>query len=183
MNEREREVEPPLHASRVAGDLAVGRVGEPDAVEQLLRSGLALVLPHALERGLQAQVVASGQKRVERRLLQGDADQAAHLRPVLDDVVAADASGPRSRGQQRRQHMDGRGLAGAVRAEEAVDLTWRDGDVDPVHRARAFLELANETLDLDPVLALHRPTLPPACRGQAGLRGSFDATTGLPPRW
>ena len=42
VDEREREVEPPLHAPGVARHLAVGRVDEPDSVEQLLRARLAL---------------------------------------------------------------------------------------------------------------------------------------------
>ena len=36
VDEREREVEPPLHAARVAADAAVGGVAEPDALEQLV---------------------------------------------------------------------------------------------------------------------------------------------------
>ena len=36
VHERQREVEPPLHAARVAADLAVGGVGQADALEQLV---------------------------------------------------------------------------------------------------------------------------------------------------
>ena len=42
VHERERKVEPPLHPARVAADLAVGRLAEADAVEQLLRPLLPL---------------------------------------------------------------------------------------------------------------------------------------------
>ena len=38
MDERERQVEAPLHPSGVALHLPVGRVGEPDAAEQLVRA-------------------------------------------------------------------------------------------------------------------------------------------------
>ena len=38
VDEREREVQPALHAARVAADAAVGRLGQPDALEQLLRA-------------------------------------------------------------------------------------------------------------------------------------------------
>ena len=58
VHEREREVEPALHAARVAADLAVGGVGEPDALDQLVAARAALGLRQALERGLQAHVVA-----------------------------------------------------------------------------------------------------------------------------
>jgi hypothetical protein len=128
-------------------------------------------------------MVTAGEERVERRLLQCDPDQPAHLRAVLHHVEAADARRSRGRRKKRGQNVDGRRLAGAVRTEEAVDLTRGDGDVDSVDRARAFLVLADEAFDLDPVLLRHRPTLPPAYSGQAGSRGSFAATTGFPPRW
>ena len=40
-------------------------------------------------------------------------------------------------------------LPGAVGAEEAVDLARLDPQVDPVHRARPFLELAHEADGFD----------------------------------
>ena len=76
MDEGEREVEAALHPSRVAGDLAVGGLDEPDAVQELLRTRLPLGLGDALQRGLQPQMVAGREERVERRLLQGDPDDA-----------------------------------------------------------------------------------------------------------
>ncbi len=153
MHEGEREVEPPLHAPGVAGDLAVGGVDEPDAMEQLFRARLALRLRDALQRRLQAQVVARREERVERRLLQRDTDEPADLRPVLHDVVAADERRARGRRQERRQDVNGGGLPGAVRPEEPVDLARRDREVDPVDGSRALLVLADEAADLDPVLA------------------------------
>ena len=44
VHERQREVEPALHAARVAADLAVGGVGEADALEQLVAAAAALGL-------------------------------------------------------------------------------------------------------------------------------------------
>src|SRR5262249_59194548 len=42
---------------------------------------------------------------------------------IARDLVAADESAPRGGAQQRRQHADGGRLAGAVRADEAEDVT------------------------------------------------------------
>ena len=75
VHEREREVEPALHAAGVAADLAVGRVGQPDALEQLVAARAALGLRQALQRRLQPHVLAPGEQRVERRLLQRGADR------------------------------------------------------------------------------------------------------------
>ena len=172
VDEGEREVEAPLHPARVARDLAIARICETDARQQLVRVQLSAVLGDALERRLEAEMVAAGQERVERGLLEGDPDQRTDLRALLHDVVAADACRARGRRQQRRQDVDGRRLARAVRAEEAVDLARRDGEVDPVDRSRALLVLANEPFHLDPVRRFHRPTLPAAC--------AYPGSTGAP---
>ena len=44
VDQRQREVEPPAHAAGVAADLAVGRLGEPDALDQLVAAAQRLVL-------------------------------------------------------------------------------------------------------------------------------------------
>ena len=88
VHERQRQVEPPLHPARVAADLAVGRLGEPDAGEQLAGPALALLRAHAVQRGLEPHVLGAGEERVERGLLERGADRGAHLVALGDDVVA-----------------------------------------------------------------------------------------------
>ena len=61
---------PPEYASH----LPVGGVGEPDALEQLVWRGLRSPLRDRLQHRLQPQVVAAGEQRVERRLLERGAD-------------------------------------------------------------------------------------------------------------
>ena len=60
-------------------DLAVGRCLQTDPLEQLVRPALALVAGDAVQRRLQAQVLASREQRVERGLLEGGADGRPHL--------------------------------------------------------------------------------------------------------
>ena len=91
MDEGQREVEAPPHPARVAADPAVGRLGEADALDQLVAAGAALALGDAVERRLQSHVLAGGQMGVERGLLQGGADRLADLPALGGDVVAADA--------------------------------------------------------------------------------------------
>ncbi len=52
VDEREGQVEASLHAARVAADPAIGRLGQPDALEQLVRRARALCLRKPLERRL-----------------------------------------------------------------------------------------------------------------------------------
>ena len=103
----------------------------------------------AVQRGLQVHQLAAGHERVERRLLERDADRAAHRRGVAHDVVAGDDRLAAGRPQQRRQHPDGRRLAGAVRSEEGVDLALGDLEVDAGDGHHSSLEVALEPLDLD----------------------------------
>jgi hypothetical protein len=53
--------------------------------------------------------------------------------------------------------VDGGGLPGAVRTEEAVDLTRVDVEVDAVDGTRPLLEFANERVGLDAVLVRGGP--------------------------
>ena len=80
VDERERQVEPALHPARVAAHLAVGGLGRGRRGEELVRARAALRARERLERRLQAQVLAAGQERVERGLLQRGADPLPHLR-------------------------------------------------------------------------------------------------------
>ena len=99
-------------------------------------------------------MLAAGEQRVERGLLERGADRRAHRGALAHDVVARHARRARGGRQQRREHQHGRRLAGAVGAEEAVDLAGLDAQVDAVDGARPVLELADEAFDLDPVLAI-----------------------------
>ena len=87
----------------------------------------------------------------------------AHLRPLLDDVEAGDARRAGGRRQQRRQHVHRRRLAGAVRAEEAVDLAGLDARSIP-STARHVLEGADESPTSMPCVVAPRFRLPAANR-------------------
>ncbi len=171
VHEREREVEPALHAARVAADLAIGGVGRgPTRSSSSSPRARRSALRQALERRLQPHVVAPGEQRVERRLLQRGADRRAHRGALAHDVVARHARRARGRRQQRGEHQHGRRLARAVRARgsrrspRAATL-----QLDAVDGARAVLELADETLDLD---AVAHP------RNYAGSRTRTEAPNG-----
>ena len=145
VHEREREVEAPLHAARVAADLAVGGLGEADPLEQLAaRAVWRSDLPRpcsALCRRMCSRPVRSGSS--------ADSCSAAPIAartcgPCLTTSKPATRARARGRRQQRGQHQHRGRLAGAVGAEEAVDLARRDLEVDAVDRARPVLELAHE---------------------------------------
>src|SRR5207244_10779533 len=100
VDEREPKVETTLHPARVGRDLPVRRERQPDAFEQLVGARAPLRTRKAVHRRLEAEVLAAGQERVERRFLARGADRGAHLWALTDDVEAADASCAGGRRQQ-----------------------------------------------------------------------------------
>jgi hypothetical protein len=151
VDEGEGEIETALHAARVAADLAVGGLHQADALEQSVAARAALGLRDALERGLEAHVLAPGEQAVEGCFLERGADRHPHLGALSHDVVTRHARRARGGRQQRGEHEDGRRLARAVGPEEAVDLARLDGQVDPVDGPHPAFELAHEAFDLDAV--------------------------------
>ena len=177
VDERQGQVQPALHAAGVAADLAVGGVDQAHPLEQRVAARPALGPVQALQRRLQPHVVAAGQERVERGLLERRADRRADRRPLAHDVVARDAGGARRRWQQRGEDEHGRRLPGAVGPQEAVDLAGGDAQVDAVDGARALLELADEALDLDPVTWLHVRRLGPRASRQRPAPGCHNGSS------
>ena len=149
MDERGGEIEAALHAAGVSADSAIGGIDELDPLEQRFGAFADGCLRKPVEGGLQPQQLAAGHQRIQRRLLEGDADLAADRRRVVDDVEAGDPRRAAGRPQQRRQHPHGGGLAGPIRAEEGEDLALGNLEVDSGDRGDAPLEAPLQVLDFD----------------------------------
>jgi hypothetical protein len=102
-----------------------------------------------VQGGLELHELLAGHEQVERGLLQRDADPRADGVGLLGDVVAGHAGVAAGGAQQRDEHADRRGLAGAVGAQEPVDLAGLDGQVDAVHRLEAALVFTFQAVDFD----------------------------------
>ena len=110
VDEREPDVEPPLHAAREGADDPVGGVREAEAVEQLLDAALELRAAEAVEPAAEAQVLARGGLAVGAAALGDHADRAAHLRGSARTSWPATVALPSS------------ARASVVRMRTAVDL-------------------------------------------------------------
>ena len=97
--------------------------------------GLGPARGQALEPAEEPEVLAGGEVLVDRGVLPGDADQLAHLVGAARDVDAEDLGAAAVDRQQRREHPEHRGLAGAVGAEHAEDLAAAYLEVDAVDGA------------------------------------------------
>ena len=115
-----------LHAERVRGNAVAGAFGQADYLQQLVNA-----TPERGRAGRRqpAQVLAAGQERIER----GRLDERPHLEQAPPIALAEGASEqldrPRIRVDQAGQQTHRRGLAGTVRAQEAVDDAVRHGQV------------------------------------------------------
>jgi len=123
LQQRRRDTQPLLHAERVRRVPVLATIGEIDHREyfadpQRIRSAVA---------GQHLQIVRTGQIRVEA----GRFDQRADAVEVTGRP-AEQPHAARRRPDQPQQHPQRRRLAGAVRAEETVDLARQHGQVHPV---------------------------------------------------
>ena len=123
---------------------------------------------HAVRDRVQLQVLLGGQTIVQRRVLEDDADAAAHLRRRSDHVDAGQPRRPGGRLQQRAQDLDRRRLARAVGAEKAEDLAGADGKPDPAHGLDLVVGLA-KVLHLDGGGHVRLTRVGAAVAGEPGL--------------
>ena len=77
---------------------------------------------HAVHAADELQDLAAGKLVVKKRLIGHVADQRDGVARLRHDVVTADANGAAAGPNQADEHFDGRGFAGAVVAEQRVEL-------------------------------------------------------------
>ena len=88
VDEAHRQVEPALHAARVGLGLAVGGVGEAEALERLADAPAQVAAGDGVELALQDEVLAPGRLGIEPVLLGDDADGAADAHGLGEHVDA-----------------------------------------------------------------------------------------------
>jgi len=126
------DVQAAAHAPRVGVHQPPGRLGQAEGVQQLTGPRPGLAPREAQQPAQQHQVFPAGQILVDRGVLAGQGNPAAHRVRLSHHVVAEH---PRVAGvgaQQGGQHPDDGGLAGAVGPQHAVDHAGGHGQVDPV---------------------------------------------------
>ena len=100
------EVEPTAHAAGVGAHQTVAGVGEAQLLEHGVRGRAGRLAAVAEEAGHHHQVLPTGHGRLDRGVLTGQTDEAAHLGRVGDDVDAGDGQGA---GGGLHEGGDGRG--------------------------------------------------------------------------
>jgi len=139
--------EPLHHAARVGAGLAVARLAiELDAVERAVDRRAAAV--DAVQPRRELQVLARRQVAVAQRRVGQHADLAAHLRPGHRGAPGAILDGAAGLADQRRDHAEQGGLAGAVVAEQRTHRTLLQVERHPCQRALVAVALG-DLADLD----------------------------------
>ena len=170
-DEAEREVEPPAHAAGERRDPAPAVVREVDEVEQLRGPGPGAAAGQPCEAGDDAEVLLRGEGVVDRRGLPREAEPAADLVPLADDVEARDPRRAGVRDEQGGEDADRRRLARAVRAEEGAHGAGRDDEVEAGERLVVAVGLA-QAHGLDGRMVGHgAPSRPRRRRARYGVRG------------
>ena len=129
----------PLTARQLArlGPLALVEIEEPD--ELFRRQGVSI------EAAEQVEDLDHRELRVERRGLEGDPDPFLEGPRIAGGVDPEDLEAAGVGGPQPLEHLHGRRLAGAVRAEEAEDLAGADLERDTVDGLHVAVCLADVT--------------------------------------
>src|SRR5690606_3837965 len=112
-----------------------GGVGEVERLQQLVGPRPGRLPAVAEEAGDEDEVLVAGGVLVDRRELAGEAHLLAHPGGLPGDVVAEYAGRAAVGTEEGAQDADRRRLAGAVRAEQAVDGAALDAEVDAVDGA------------------------------------------------
>jgi hypothetical protein len=101
-----------------------------------------------VETGKEGEILLAGHVAIEILQLGHGADEHAAGPVAATHGAAADPDAARVRCEDSKEHPDGRGLAGAVRTEEAVDLAGARREVqsvDGLPRSETFAQ----TFDFD----------------------------------
>ena len=150
VDERRGEVEPPAHPARVGADAAVGGLRRGRRARAARRRA-------ARPRAPTGRAASPAARISSRPVISGSSAASWRATPIARRTSAASSttSWPATRGaaagraQQRGQHPHRGRLAGAVRAEEGVDLALGDLEVDAVDGPDPARELALEPCYLD----------------------------------
>ena len=142
------EVEAALHAAGVGADQPVAGVGEAHLLEHRVGGLRALVAVVTEQPRHHAEVLTAGQRGLDRGVLAGEADAAAHLLRVLGHVDAGDLQRARGRSGERGDGADQRGLARTVGAEHREHLARGDRQIQAGQRLDVA-EVLLETFGLD----------------------------------
>ena len=122
------EIHAALHAAGEGLHGVLGAIGERERGKQLGGAGAGGLRVEAGEASPEFEVLGGAQLLVEREFLRHDAHDTLGRLRVGGERLAGDGDAATVGLEQAADHRDGGGLAGAVWAEQAVDLARAHGE-------------------------------------------------------
>jgi AcrR family transcriptional regulator len=126
------EVEPAALATGVGAHAPVRGVRQVELLEQFVCATSGTGAIEVCETPQQQKVLPSCEQLVDRGVLAGQTDRAAHVGRLAGDVVAVDTDPSRVEGKQRGQNPYQRRLPGPIGTKQPEDRPARDRQVDPL---------------------------------------------------
>ena len=142
------QVEPAAHAAGERRDRLGRGLGEVELLEQRRGGRARRPAVDVLETGEEQEVLGRGQVLVDGGVLPGHAEQLADDVGLPAYVVTEDLGAAAVDGEQRGEHLEHGGLAGAVGTEDAEDLAAPYLEVDVVDGA-VVTEVLDQALSQD----------------------------------
>ena len=134
------------HALAVAAQRAIGRIDEVHAGQQSIDAGVQRAASQPIEAAVKPQQLRRRERVVKTEMLGKKAD--ARARRAIAERGAEHLSRAGCRLDQRQQHLDRGGLAGAVRPEEPEDLARTHAERQ-IRHGDGGTELLAQLLGLD----------------------------------
>ena len=139
MEQPARDLDAAAQATRELAHRLVGVLGEAEPLDPIGRALGGRV--EVEQASVQRELLARGQPRVERGLLEHHADLPPHGGALAHHVAPEQEDAARGRREQRGEHAHGRRLARAVGPEQAEADAARHVEVDARERAGVAIAL------------------------------------------
>src|SRR5467141_2089035 len=121
-----RDLEPAFHATGERLHQVIAPLPQLEHPQQDFTPLPPGVPRHVVQHPMDVHVLPRRELAVETRILEHDAEPLADFRPMRGDVESVELERARRRMQQGGEHLDGGGLAGAVRPQERENLPGAD---------------------------------------------------------
>ncbi len=129
-------LEPAFHPARKLLHRSVAPIPQLEQLEQQLDPFTPNLARHVIQHAVQVHVLVGGQLVVEARILEHDPEPPARVERTRHRIEAIKAHRSAGGMQQRRQHLDRRGLAGAVRSQKGEHFARVDVERHAVNGAQ-----------------------------------------------
>src|SRR5213592_1769207 len=143
-----------LHATGERLYQVIAPVPQLEHAEQSLAPLPSGTTRYMVQDAMDIHVLPRREVAVETWILEHDAEAPPHLRLMRGGIEPVELERAARGPQQGREHLDGRGLPGAVPTEKRADLTGLDAGGDVVDR-RDLPERLDDVLDANDRLIAH----------------------------